>query len=194
MSKLSFSLKTLLLAIAVVAVYFPLREIYDSWRRHRLQETHQIFSDYETLAILNEGDSVQDVTRHYPMLSAVEPNTPAWDNIANGFQSAKLSVEATDAFYQYTLNEEGMYGYLHFRNGKLINHPKDVFADPVANAIRSGVSLPGFFDRMGFFPIYFATIALACTIFFVGKRFIRKLRPSAVGNRNNQTTKLPNGG
>ena len=179
MLRLNYSIRTLLVAIAIVAAYFPMRDVYATWRRARLQTTHQIFSDYETLAMIHEGDSVQDVTRYYPMLSSVPSNTAPWTTVANGLQSAGQSVQPSDEFYRYTLREEGMYGYLQFRDAKLVNHPDAVFSDPIANAARNGAALPAIFDRIGFFPIYLVMAAVAGVFCSIAVRLNGRIRRTA---------------
>ena len=184
MPTFSFSIRTLLLMVAVVAIYFPIRDIYEPWRRRRLQVSHPIFSDFESLASITEGDSVSVVARHYPMLEAVEPNTPSWQNLARQFESSGMRVENTDEFYEYTIHGVGNFGYLQFRDGNLVNHPQEVFADPMANAIGNKSALPGLLDRMGVWPIYLPVAAAFSALCLVCDRVFRKQFASHQDNPN----------
>jgi hypothetical protein len=133
MLRFRFSTRALFLGSVIVAIYFPVRSVYEPWRRERLQTSHEMYSDYETSSQIYEGNSVQTVTRHFPTLKIVD-ETPTWDNLSMQYPN----VKPTDEFYRCSYRAPGAFGYFHFRDGRLVSHPRDRYKDPIANAIRAG--------------------------------------------------------
>ena len=171
----------MLLVVTVVALYFPTRAIYEPWRQDRLRVSHHIYHDYTVHSKISDGDSLTDVRRYYK-LTAVTGAARA--RLINMYATVRLRrpdlprvvVRENDEFYEYSIHGVGNNGYLQFRNARLVNHPHELYADPVANTLRNGSKLPGVVDRMGVWPVYAAVSVLALFLWLTFERGFTKSR------------------
>ncbi|MFT5300137.1 MAG: hypothetical protein ACI87E_005113 [Mariniblastus sp.] len=175
MPRITFSIRTLLLAVTVVALYFPTHAFYDPWQQDRLRVSHHMYHDFTVLAKLSEGDSVEDVCSNYTVIDRVDRDALR-EQLVGLLSAMGTEVELKDEFYEYTVHGEGNFGYLQFRDGKLVNHSRDRFNDPVANTLRNGAQLPGAVDRMGVWPIYGAVVTLFLAAWLTLERTFAKSR------------------
>ena len=181
MPKASFSIRTLLLLVTLVALYFPTRAIYEPWQESRLRVSHAMFHDFSVLAKLTEGDSLEEVSRHYDSLRPIDSNSPLHSRLKMEFAALNnLTFDETDEFYEYRTHGDGNFGYLQFRDGLLVNHPSDIFGDPVANTVRNKSALPGVFDRMGVWPVYIIVVIVFLTIWILAVRIFENHTNTAV--------------
>ena len=185
MPRFTFSIRTMLILITAVALYFPTHAIYEPWQQDRLRVSHHIYHDFTVLAKLSEGDSVADVSANYEVFGRVDSEAGRRQLI--GFASAAGNrVEVADEFYKYSVHGEGNVGYLQFRDGCLVNHPSDLFTDPVANTLRNGANLPSAFDRMGIWPIYGAIVILFLLAYLALDRIFRSSMRQKMHSDTNQ--------
>ena len=163
----------MLLIVTAIALYFPTHAIYEPWQQERLRISNHIYYDFTVLAQLSEGDSVAKVCSKYETIKLVD-RLAAREQLIRLAAAAGNEVESNDQFYEYSLYGKGNVGYLQFRNGKLVNQPHVMFADPVANTLRNGSKLPGFMDRVGLWPVYAAIVTLLLLLWIAIERTIEK--------------------
>lgn len=166
MRQFQFSIRTFLVVFVAVAIYFPIRDTYEPWRRQRLTNANYTYLDCEDLCKIREGDSVESVSQRFPTLIAVEPDPTLIGG--RGF----IRFGPTDKVYRYSYPGGG-YNFLHFRDGRLSSHPERAFSDPIAMAVSRGGALPTLFQRATVFPVYLASLILIFAIYFL----ITKLYP-----------------
>ena len=95
-----FSLRTLLIAVALVAAYFPCSELYVSWVYKRLEANHGYH--YVLMLLHSEfrnGDSLHEVATRFENVRLLSANnTQEMENIRNIWAMKKLTIEVDDQF------------------------------------------------------------------------------------------------
>ena len=174
MLRLKFTIRMLLVASAAIAIYFPVRDAYEPWRRDRLRSSNHTYLDCENLCAITEGDSVELVTRHFPSLIEVEPTATLLSNL-------RLPEFGTkDRLYRYSYPHENGYNFFHFHDGCLVNHPKTYYSDPVAMVLARGGRAPTIFERMSTFPLYLATLVAVYVIYCLCRNLVKIFRPKVI--------------
>ena len=171
MPQFRFSIRTLLVVLAVVAIYFP----YERWRRQHLRASYNIYYISENLIAISEGDSVKSVSDRFTTLIEVEPKPVLVRNLGLD------DFGPTDTLYRYPF--DSIYsGYLHFRDGKLASYPEPFHSDPVAMTRATGGKIPTETERMSSLLIYLTVVFAIFATCFVLLRLSQAFRSKTVSS------------
>ena len=192
-NRFRFSIRTLLMVSAVIAIPFPFRDAYETWRRDRLAEANYTYLDCENLCAISEGDSVESVTRIFPSLIEVEPTPLLQQNLRLPKFGTKDQIYRY-SFAQYSSFHSDGYGFFHFREGRLASHPDAFYSDPAAMTLARGGKLPTAFERMAVFPVYLAAVILIFTIYFLFRQLVQMFRGSSNASLNSKPDECTNVG
>ena len=114
-----FSLRKLLVAVMLVALYFPCDQVYRYW----LASTYGYSYVEAVIALeLHNGDTIKQVGRQFHQMRLL---TPASDseyltNLAMVWSNRGLPIQENDEFFHASLRG-GAGAYLQFRDGRLVN-------------------------------------------------------------------------
>ena len=178
MVRYRYSVRTLIVVVTLVAVYFPLARFYDSWYTSK-------YGEYYTSNVLgfkiHNGDSLNQVASHFGSYQAVghDHHFPAISmTIAELCARNNWPVEEGDQFYRFSTPGGDGGTYLQFRNNKLINLKNSDYADAGLLAKMNGFSLPHPALTLGFLPLYLTTV-LSLAILYL---WFRRKRSSHMPN------------
>lgn len=165
MSTHRYSLRSLLIATAIVSAYFPLAKLYHSW----FTTTYDSYYVTSVLASkIHNGDSVDAVATHfasYRILRDTDSND--MQNVNEIWGSNNLTREDTDQYYHFS-TRGGAGAYLQFRDGRLANMTNSSYSDASRIAVMNHDSIPNPILRLGLFPIYL--ILVACVALILASR------------------------
>jgi len=188
-----FSMRSLLLTTALIALYFGCAGVYNRW----YDSTYSGFVGFERLANLEPGTSFDRVAAHYLRshqimttdLVDLGPSKTGKILHAGGFTYASSSLIKVlkDAFTQMEPGDELYYfealnggSYLQFRNEKLTNHSPNAYRPSIQLATLNNHPLPNVLLRFGILPFY---LPFAVLVFYCCNRLNRRL--NAPRNPNN---------
>ena len=171
MPQFRFSIRTLLVIIAVVAIYFP----YEQWRRQHLRASYNIFYISENLIAISEGDSVESVSARFTTFIEVEPKPVLVQNLG------LIEFGPEDTLYRYPFDST-YYGFLHFRDGKLASYQKPFHTDPVAMTQATGGKIPTEAERMSSLSIYLMFVFAIFVTYFILLKLVHAFRSETYGS------------
>lgn len=160
-----YSLRTLLVGVAIVAAYFPLGMLYHRWFSTE-------YSPYYVSTVLaskiSNGDSVNEVASYFSsQRSLTDAERIDMQSIPGTFGGASRVIEDGDECYSFSTH--GRSGIVaQFRDGRLINLPNESYSDLPLLAEMNGYSLPSPILRFGFLPLYL--ILVACIALLLASR------------------------
>jgi hypothetical protein len=172
MSDWQFSLRTLIVTITLMAIYFVASKFYQTC----FESVYSHYTSAERVASLENGLSLARVSALYStthrinLSDLVDPGPTQNGKILRpgGFTSAspstiKLLRERFDQMVPgdelYSFKDRNGGGvYLQFRDGKLINHPRTLY-DPEQLSKLNNFPFPNVALRFGILP-YYVPIAL----------------------------------
>ena len=148
-----YSLRTLIVAVVVVAAYFPLARIYHSW----FTKTYRQFYLTSVLGSkIHDGDSVGDVARHFDshrLLSSLSSNDARTIKYLTEYCGLhNLRIEEHDEFHSFSISRGGVD--LQFRDGKLVNLQNNLYIDVRKLSQMNDYPLPNPMLSFGFWPLY----------------------------------------
>lgn len=126
-----FSMRTLLLLVAMGALYFPSEKVYRTW----LSRNHT-FSYVEAVlhSELTEGDSFKSVASHFTSnrLLTHPADTEYISNLSAICSKKGMAIMDKDEFYHLSIGD-GSGAYLQFRDKKLVNLWNTAYIDAMKN-------------------------------------------------------------
>ena len=145
-----YSLRMLIVAIAIVAAYFPLARIYHSWFT-------KTYGPYYVASVLgskiHDGDSVADVARHFDSHRLLSNNDARqMKNVTEFCSRNNLRIEEQDVFHTFAISRGGVD--LQFRDGKLVNLQNNLYSDALKLSQMNNYPLPNPMLSFGFLPLY----------------------------------------
>ena len=158
-----FSIRTLLILVALVAFYFPFDKAYRKWlaRNHGGSYVAAVLHSE-----LHEGDNLDSVAAHFDSIRLLTPSTDNdyLLNLAAICSRKGLSIQEFDEFYRVSVSS-GPGAYLQFRNRKLVNLWNTAYIDMIKYP-----SQPASYSaRLQFYLIYM----LICAFFYVSVSLMR---------------------
>ena len=187
MSDWQFSLRTLIVTITLVAIYFVAAILYRSW----FESVYSQYTSAKRVASLENGISLNRVSALYSttnrinLSDLIEPGTTQHGKVLRPggvtFVSPSTIRLLRERFDQmapgdelYSFSDRNRGGvHLQFRDGKLINHPRTLY-DPEPLAKMNNFPFPNAFLRFGILPYY---VPIAILLILVDYRLQqRKLR------------------
>ena len=169
-----YSLRTLLIATAVFAAYFPVARLYHLW----FATAHDSYYVTSVLASeIHNGDTVAEVATHFAsqrLLTDAEEN--AFKNIPGTFGGTNRTIDDGDTCYSFSTHG-GSSVLMQFRDGQLINLPNESYSDAALLAEMNGYSLPNPVLLYGVLPFYLIFVACIALILSSG-RWLRRSRGS----------------
>ena len=170
-----YSLRGLLVFIAVVAAYFPCSQIYNAWCQSRIRSNHSYhYVELVLLTKLRNGQTLQDVSAHFDDVRLVTANDVHVNrNIARVWGNKGLTIAKGDQFYFCSVSA-GAGGYLQFRQGKLVNLWNTAYTTPgnLMKAQPGQMTRPSQLLTYGFLFGYFALVATGT----ITIQILRKMR------------------
>ncbi len=165
-----FSLRTLLVLMAVVSAYFPLANLFDNWVSTTYGE-HYVNSILASR--IQNGDSIDTVASHFSSFRLLDDSdTNDMENVTRIWTSNRWTMKNDDQIYYFeTLGGSGTY--LQFSDGRLINLSNKAHRDERGIAKMNAYPFPNWIVRCGFFPLYILLVVIAMTAFWVFKAFKR---------------------
>ncbi len=114
-----FSIRKLLIVIALVASYFPYEKSYHKWlaRNHGCSYVEAVLTSQ-----LREGDSLELVASHFDSIRLLETTTDSeyLSNLSAICSRKGFAILEDDEFYRLAV-ASGPGAYLQFRNRRLVN-------------------------------------------------------------------------
>lgn len=151
MARYRYSLRTLILWLTLVAVYFPLAQLYDSWFASKYGQYY--ISNVLGFKIRN-GDTFNRVASFFGSSQLVGPDHQlGMMSIKELCASNNWPIEEDDQFYRFSIRG-GSAVYLQFRDNRLINLKNSTYTDASLLASMGGYSLPHPALTLGFLPLY----------------------------------------
>jgi hypothetical protein len=184
MSSSQYSMRTLLIFVAVVAMYFPCAQVYDAWFHSRTRSNHSFhYVEMVLLTELRNGDTLAQVGKHFDNTKLVTPaDVQTNTNIRTVWGNKGLPILPGDQFYFFSLST-GAGCHLQFRQGTLVNLWNTAYTSVVRDPRQ--LTRPNQFLAFGFFLGYLMVVVLGTiAILFLGKR--RMLRPLACNTMHKQ--------
>ena len=137
-----FSIRKMLLVIALVASFFPCETLFRRWLA-----TNHGYSYVEAVlhSEVHEGDSLERVSSHFDSIRLLTPlnDSEYLTNLVMICSRKGLAVLKNDEFYRLSVTS-GPSAYLQFRNRRLVNLWNTAYIDamkypsrPVSNNARS---------------------------------------------------------
>ena len=183
-----FSLRTLIVTITLIAIYFVASMLYRNW----FEKAYSFYTSAERVASLENGLSLNRVSALYSTTQRINPTDlvdPAPGENGkilrpDGFSLASPSMirKLRDTFDQMGPGDE-LYSFkdrngggvdLQFRDGKLINFPRALYA-PEQLAKLNKFPFPNAALRFGILPYY---VPIALLLVLVDYRLQQsKIRP-----------------
>ena len=167
----TYSLRTILVIVTLVATYFASAQWYNAWL-----STH--YETYYTLSQLHSticnGDSLQEVGAIFDSVKLVTQKDSAdMSGVTALWTARKWPIETGDEFY-FMSTSNGMPGVFQFREGKLVNHQNSDYGHVdgasfgnlfyTEEEARRGYSMPHpLLLRFGVLPFWVMLAALALT-------------------------------
>ena len=154
--RLRFGIRTLLLSLAVVAVFFPFQSFYSHWFRSSYSgyHVHQTLRDYVSV-----GDSFEYVSS---LFDRTESRTKQWiDKHAPVLLSRKsifADHENGDEYHIFTVDGGNVRALFQFRDGLVVNHLNNLYQFPYSSVKHPNDKSPSLFFRIGATPSYIAVL------------------------------------
>ena len=153
-----YTLRTFLVCVALVALYFPCAQCYRVWLSANYG---QHYVDTILYSKIYDGELVQNVGKHFDEVRLVtHEHTQDTKVITNIWSNRGWRIEKEDKFY-FMSTTKGYGCYFQFRDDRLINHLNTDYKDFEANAAQNGYSLPHRSLRFGVWPFYLSLSAIA---------------------------------
>lgn len=165
-----FSLRTLMLLVAVVSAYFPLANLFDAW----MTTTYDKYYVNSILAHqIKNGDSIDTVASHFWSHRLLDDSdSHDMKNVTDIWTSNRWMIEKDDQLYYFgTLGGAGTY--LQFRDDRLINLSNKAHRDEVGIAKMNAYPFPTWVVRFGFLPLYFLLVFTGTITTLVVQNFRR---------------------
>jgi hypothetical protein len=175
-----YSLRMLIVVVAVVAAYFPLARIYHSWFT-------KTYGSYYIASVIgskiHDGDSIADVARHFDTHRLLtKSDTRHMKNITEFCNRNNLPIEECDEFHTFSVSTGGVD--LQFRDGRLVNLQNNLYSDAAKLSQINSYSLPNPILAFGFLPLYF--VLLTCILLV----YLWLHRPDRTNNRDSAADKI----
>ena len=171
-----FSIRKLLIVIALVAFYFPYEKSYRRWLA-----TNHGYSYVEAVlhSEVHEGDSLERVSSHFDSIRLLTPlnDSEYLANLATICSRKGLAVLKNDEFYRLSVTS-GPSAYLQFRNRRLVNLWNTAYID----AVKYPSQPVSGFARIVFMVIYisiFVSVLMSDSLLQYWVRHNKKLHRSA---------------
>ena len=199
MSDWQFSLRTLILTVTLVAIYFVATSLYERW----FESAYSRYASAKRVASLENGISLNRVSALYStthkigLTDLVDPGPKQNGKILrpDGFTFASRSMITLlrekldqmppgDELYSF---KDGNGGGVHlqFHDGKLINHPRASY-DPIQLAKLNNFPIPNAALRFGILP-YYLPIAFLIIFFDYRLQHRRDRHPPDVAAKYTQS-------
>lgn len=166
-----YSVRALILVLTLVAVYFPLARLYDSWFA-------STYGEYYTANVLgfriHNGDSFRRVASYFGSHRPVgRDHQLGLISIEELCASNNLPIEEGDQFYRFSTPGSDSGVYLQFRDDKLINLTNTTYSNANSLARMNGNALPHPALTHGFLPLYLITV-LVVTLLYSFRMSLRR--------------------
>ena len=166
MVRYRYSVRMLIVVVTLVAVYFPLAGVYDSW--YASKYGHYYVANVLGFKIHN-GDSFDRVASHFGSHQRVgRDHKLATISIEELWASRNCSIEDGDEIYRFSMPGDSAT-YLQFRSDRLINLTNSEYADASLLGKLNGYSLPHPILTRGFLPMYLVAV-LVVVVMYLGLR------------------------
>jgi hypothetical protein len=165
-----YSIRTLLVAVTLVAAYFPCAKTYHSWFVNK----YAGYYNGSLVSQVQNGDSINDVSELFDSMRLLTPaDEHDMRNIASVWASQKLDIEEGDQLFHFSC-VSGHGVYLQFRDGRLVNFPNGAYKDARKLAEINNDPIPHALLLMGVWPYYVVCIGFASVMFALFYRRRRK--------------------
>ncbi len=179
--RIRFGIRTLLLALTLVAAFFPFRNFYNDWFR----DSFSAFHLHDALAHrVSDGDSFDDVSS---LFDRSQPHTEDW--VRNHLRPL-LNYEPADEYYVFLMDSSIVGAFFQFRDDVVVNHDNSKFRVPFSTVKLLNDTEPHFAFRNGPIPVYAALVFCVLVAYFSAARLIR-IRKTSDNNAMHAKPVLP---
>ncbi len=165
MPRSQFSIRTLLLLVALTAVCLSIHRVYQSWyvQSYTLHSLHSFLSTG-----INNGDSFDKVAGHFE--TAAKVDIASNDQVRDLWKYKGWAIQPHDEIWHF-IYSKGRGVWIQFRDGRVVNFRASDFADPDRNARVNREPVPPLLLRHGIWPLCLAIFVVgSCVLVALDKR------------------------